>query len=223
MFDRTNIGISPPVNPQFDPNYAPDVSYTEGHYQPGLNPNIGIFPDPNIYLGGGGGDIIIDSQGGGDVVFDSPGGGEVIYEDPNFGLPPYFPDYGGMGGGDIFIGPVPGPDPGPPILPPGGGITGSYLPDPSSPEYVAKDPLADEFGTYDSTGGKAFNINTPIPVPQPIPPPIPPPIPQPAPVPLVVPSSQTPTAPIFDEDFTRGRPIYDEFQEDRYRGFRLGR
>ena len=30
------------------------------------------------------------------------------------------------------------------------------------------------------------------------------------------------TAPVMDEDFQRGRPIYDEFSEDRYRGFRLG-
>jgi len=29
-------------------------------------------------------------------------------------------------------------------------------------------------------------------------------------------------APIMDEDFQRGRPIYDEFNEDRYRGFRFG-
>ena len=29
------------------------------------------------------------------------------------------------------------------------------------------------------------------------------------------------TAPVMDEDFQRGRPIYDEFSEDRYRGFRL--
>ena len=27
---------------------------------------------------------------------------------------------------------------------------------------------------------------------------------------------------IADEDFERGRPIYDEFSQDRYRGFRFG-
>ena len=226
MLDRTNIGISPPYNPQIiDPNFAPDVSYTVGNYEPALNPNIGIIPDPGI-------NIIPDPNinlGGGDIIINPPGG-EIIYEDPNYGIPvppPIIPDYGGLGG-NVIINPVPGPgsiipDQGPIILPPGSGVTGSFLPDPSSQEYVARDPLADEFGTYDSTGGNPFIINDPIPVPQPIPPPIPPPIPQPAPVPLVVPSSQTPTAPIFDEDFTRGRPIYDEFQEDRYRGFRLGR
>ena len=32
----------------------------------------------------------------------------------------------------------------------------------------------------------------------------------------------TPVAPIMDEDFQRGRPIYDEFNEDRYRNFRFG-
>jgi hypothetical protein len=36
------------------------------------------------------------------------------------------------------------------------------------------------------------------------------------------PSAST-TGPIMDEDFQRGRPIYDEINEDRYRGFRLGR
>ena len=38
-----------------------------------------------------------------------------------------------------------------------------------------------------------------------------------------VPPQPQPTAtPIMDEDFQRGRPIYDEFSEDRYRGFRFG-
>ena len=30
-------------------------------------------------------------------------------------------------------------------------------------------------------------------------------------------------APILDEDFQRGRPIYDEFNEDRYRNFKFGK
>jgi hypothetical protein len=42
--------------------------------------------------------------------------------------------------------------------------------------------------------------------------PVPPPAPQNAPL-----------GPIMDEDFQRGRPIYDTFSEDRYRGFRFGR
>ena len=42
--------------------------------------------------------------------------------------------------------------------------------------------------------------------------PVPPPGPQNGPI-----------GPIMDEDFQRGRPIYDEFSEDRYRGFRFGR
>ena len=44
-------------------------------------------------------------------------------------------------------------------------------------------------------------------------------------VPNVVLPPQPPTpsaSPIMDEDFQRGRPIYDEFREDRYRGFRFG-
>ena len=31
-----------------------------------------------------------------------------------------------------------------------------------------------------------------------------------------------PIAPIMDEDFQRGRPIHDEFNEDRYRNFKFG-
>ena len=48
-------------------------------------------------------------------------------------------------------------------------------------------------------------------------------------VPNVIYNQQTaqppaaPIAPIMDEDFQRGRPIYDEINEDIYRGFRLGR
>ena len=41
-------------------------------------------------------------------------------------------------------------------------------------------------------------------------------------VPPSVPQTN-PVGPIMDEDFQRGRPIYDEFNEDRYRGFRFGR
>ena len=36
------------------------------------------------------------------------------------------------------------------------------------------------------------------------------------------PATNPPIAPIMDEDFQRGRPIYDEFNEDRYRNFKFG-
>ena len=64
-------------------------------------------------------------------------------------------------------------------------------------------------------------IPTPVAVPEPIPVPTPVPVPAPVPVPPRVPATP-PAAPIMDEDFQRGRPIYDEFSEDRYRGFRFG-
>ena len=35
------------------------------------------------------------------------------------------------------------------------------------------------------------------------------------------PATNPPIAPIMDEDFQRGRPIYDEFNEDRYRNFKF--
>ena len=67
-----------------------------------------------------------------------------------------------------------------------------------TPEMVSSNPLAQTTGTYTTTttGGT----------------PVPPPAPQNAPI-----------GPIMDEDFQRGRPIYDTFSEDRYRGFRFGR
>ena len=67
-----------------------------------------------------------------------------------------------------------------------------------TPEIVSANPLAQTTGTYTTTttGGT----------------PVPPPVPQNAPI-----------GPIMDEDFQRGRPIYDTFSEDRYRGFRFGR
>ena len=40
--------------------------------------------------------------------------------------------------------------------------------------------------------------------------------------PQTAPQVPTASAPIMDEDFQRGRPIYDEFSEDRYRNFKFG-
>ena len=37
------------------------------------------------------------------------------------------------------------------------------------------------------------------------------------------PQVPTAAAPIMDEDFQRGRPIYDEFDENRYRNFKFGK
>ena len=36
------------------------------------------------------------------------------------------------------------------------------------------------------------------------------------------PTATQPVSPIMDEDFQRGRPIYDEFNEDRYRNLKFG-
>ena len=77
------------------------------------------------------------------------------------------------------------------------GVEGSALPSLASPELVSPNPLAQATGSYatSSAGGM-----------------VPPPVPQ-----------NQPVGPIMDEDFQRGRPIYDELAEDRYRGFRFGR
>ena len=79
-----------------------------------------------------------------------------------------------------------------------GGIEGSALPPLTSPELVSANPLAQTTGAYStsSTAGGA----------------VPPPAPQ-----------NQPVGPIMDEDFQRGRPVYDELDENRYRGFRMGR
>ena len=79
-----------------------------------------------------------------------------------------------------------------------GGVEGSALPSLASPELVSPNPLAQTTGAY-STSSTVGGM-------------VPPPVPQ-----------NQPIGPIMDEDFQRGRPIYDELAEDRYRGFRLGR
>ena len=107
-----------------------------------------------------------------------------------------------------------------------------------SPEIVSSTPLVQAAGSYTTTtlGGTPVASSLPVagsyttttlggtPVPPPLPStgtfttttlggtPVPPPGPQNGPI-----------GPIMDEDFQRGRPIYDEFSEDRYRGFRFGR
>lgn len=79
---------------------------------------------------------------------------------------------------------------------PVGGLEGSALPPLTSPELVSTNPLAQTTVAYAtaSTGS------------------------------VVPPTQQNqPVGPIMDEDFQRGRPVYDELNEDRYRGFRMGR
>ena len=116
---------------------------------------------------------------------------------------------------------VPQPVVDPLLLSTAGGLTGSTLPPVTSPEFISANPLAQTTGSYAASAlagtptslsqptgyGSATMGGTPVP---------PPPMPQ------VPPAPQAPIGPIMDEDFQRGRPIYDEFSEDRYRGFRLG-
>ena len=116
---------------------------------------------------------------------------------------------------------VPQPVVDPLLLSTAGGLTGSTLPPVTSPEFISANPLAQTTGSYAASAlagtptslsqptgyGSATMGGTPVP---------PPPMPQAPPAP------QAPIGPIMDEDFQRGRPIYDEFSEDRYRGFRLG-
>jgi hypothetical protein len=121
------------------------------------------------------------------------------------------------------------------------GAPGSALPPVTSPEIVSESPLAQTTGSYvaSSTGLDAYGLSqqtgygtatmgtpvttttvatsTPVAVPA---------VPVPEPTPIVPPPAPAPqnppVGPIMDEDFQRGRPIYDEFSEDRYRGFRFG-
>ena len=87
---------------------------------------------------------------------------------------------------------------------PVGGLEGSALPPITSPEIVSANPLAQTTGAYatSSTGAYATASTAGL---------IPPP------------QQNQPIGPIMDEDFQRGRPVYDELNEDRYRGFRMGR
>ena len=87
---------------------------------------------------------------------------------------------------------------------PVGGLEGSALPPITSPEIVSANPLAQTTGSYatSSTGAYATASTAGL---------IPPP------------QQNQPVGPIMDEDFQRGRPVYDELNEDRYRGFRMGR
>lgn len=78
------------------------------------------------------------------------------------------------------------------------GVEGAIPPPLPSPEIVSTNPLAQTTGAY-TTSSASIGL-----------------------VPPTVPQGQA-IGPIMDEDFQRGRPIYDEFNEDRYRGFRLGR
>jgi hypothetical protein len=88
---------------------------------------------------------------------------------------------------------------------PVGGLEGSALPPITSPEIVSANPLAQTTGSYatSSTGAYATASTAGL---------IPP-----------SPQQNQPVGPIMDEDFQRGRPVYDELNEDRYRGFRMGR
>ena len=88
---------------------------------------------------------------------------------------------------------------------PVGGLEGSALPPITSPEIVSANPLAQTTGAYatSSTGAYATASTAGL---------IPP-----------SPQQNQPVGPIMDEDFQRGRPVYDELNEDRYRGFRMGR
>ena len=117
-----------------------------------------------------------------------------------------------------------------PVLSTAGGLTGSMLPPVTSPEIVANNPLAQTTGSYvasnmgvsplspslsQPTGYGTATMGATL---------LSPPISQPPTIIQAPPVPQSPLGPIMDEDFQRGRPIYDElFTEDRYRGFRLGR
>ena len=116
-----------------------------------------------------------------------------------------------------------------PVLSTAGGLTGSMLPPVTSPEFIANNPLAQTTGIYvastmdvnplspslsQPTGYGTATMGATL---------LPPPISQTPTVIQAPPAPQAPLGPIMDEDFQRGRPIYDEFTEDRYRGFRLGR
>ena len=239
MIDATNVGISPLMTTPMTTSYAttpgvetttylPGVqdasSYTTGaQVVTGVPTTIGTqVVDPNLY-----GTQVIDQGLVGTQVVDPNlalvGTTTPLVTDTTLMQVPS-PDLQGVQyitdpGTQVITSVVNQPVVDPLLVSSTGGLTGSMLPPVTSPELVSANPLAQTTGSYVSSTPIASSITQPtgygtstmggtqI---------IPPPIQQ------VTPAPQAPIGPIMDEDFQRGRPIYDEFSEDRYRGFRLG-
>ena len=239
MIDATNVGISPlmttPMTTSYvttpgveTTTYLPGVqdasSYTTGaQVVTGVPTTIGTqVVDPNLY-----GTQVIDQGLVGTQVVDPNlalvGTTTPSVTDTTLMQVPS-PDLQGVQyitdpGTQVITSVVNQPVVDPLLVSSTGGLTGSMLPPVTSPELVSANPLAQTTGSYVSSTPIASSITQPtgygtstmggtqI---------MPPPMQQ------VTPAPQAPIGPIMDEDFQRGRPIYDEFSEDRYRGFRLG-
>ena len=239
MIDATNVGISPlmttPMTTSYvttpgveTTTYLPGVqdasSYTTGaQVVTGVPTTIGTqVVDPNLY-----GTQVIDQGLVGTQVVDPNlalvGTTTPLVTDTTLMQVPS-PDLQGVQyitdpGTQVITSVVNQPVVDPLLVSSTGGLTGSMLPPVTSPELVSANPLAQTTGSYVSSTPIASSITQPtgygtstmggtqI---------MPPPMQQ------VTPAPQAPIGPIMDEDFQRGRPIYDEFSEDRYRGFRLG-
>ena len=239
MIDATNVGISPLMTTPMTTSYAttpgvetttylPGVqdvsSYTTGaQVVTGVPTTIGTqVVDPNLY-----GTQVIDQGLVGTQVVDPNlalvGTTTPLVTDTTLMQVPS-PDLQGVQyitdpGTQVITSVVNQPVVDPLLVSSTGGLTGSMLPPVTSPELVSANPLAQTTGSYVSSTPIASSITQPtgygtstmggtqI---------MPPPMQQ------VTPAPQAPIGPIMDEDFQRGRPIYDEFSEDRYRGFRLG-
>ena len=223
--DVTNVGISPYVT---SPVTVDTAAYTTG-------------VDTTAYTTG------VDPYGTG-VVYDQglavPGATTTVVQDAGLGLTttyadPYATAY-------TTTDPYTTYQTDPLLL--ASGTAGSALPPVTSPEIVSQNPLAQTTGSYiaSNTGLEAYGtsqptgygtatLGTPVTevapvtqvtqvteaIPTPVSVATPVPVAQPVPVAPPVPATP-PVGPIMDEDFQRGRPIYDEFSEDRYRGFRFG-
>ena len=196
MMDRTNVGISPLIStPQYiSPEMTTTSAYTTGIE--GFDQGV-TYQDPNA-------GFIPDTGMGMQTTYTDP---MVNYSTPEVQTIPDLQNYM-----------VPGTD----------GVTGAMLPSATSPEYVSENPLAQNFGSY-VTGVTTQPVATEYVAPQPMEyqtttlgTTVATPTPVPVPAPMPAPPQNPPIGPIMDEDFQRGRPIYDEFKEDRYRGFRFG-
>lgn len=197
MIDRTNVGISPLLSTPITPSYliTPEVQTTS--FIPGVISQPLTYPRTNVPVA----PVAYSSKNidQGFTFSDTTFEASIV---PQTSLPdqPFttmIPDT------TPSIVPTPDvqtlsvlPDPGLHAVITPTQITGPMLPPTISSEIIATNTLDQ---TTSSLTKNTLDGTT-----------VPPPAPQ-----------NPPIGPIMDEDFQRGRPIYDEFIEDRYRGFRF--
>ena len=216
MIDATNVGISPLMTGPVTTSYVTTPTVDTTAYTPGVQTYTTGF-DQGLVV---------------------PGATTTYVQDAGLGLQTAYTDpYMSAGVQNVTTLPDTTVYTDPSLF--ASGVAGSALPPITSPEIVSENPLAqttgsyvassaglDQYGVSQQTGYGTATLGTPVTTTVTTATPVPVPVPVPEPTPIVPPPAPAPqnppVGPIMDEDFQRGRPIYDEFSEDRYRGFRFG-